>query len=102
MKKLLYLLGLPLLLLTACAENVNDEDTEFTNWQARNDAYFQAKMADAHIAIAQAQAQWGDAWEEHCPYRTYRYYAQGEGSVGAQTDSILVEIVERGTPRGAS
>lgn len=97
MKKFFWLLALPLMLLTACEENINDEDTEFDDWQARSEAFIHAKMQEGRTAISQAQAQWGDAWEAHCNYRIYRYYAQTDHTAGSEADSVLVEIIERGT-----
>lgn len=82
--------------LTACEENVNDEDPEYDNWQARNETFFQQKMGAAKAAIQAAQAQYGADWEAHCPYRILRNYAISDTLGGTLADSICVEIVETG------
>lgn len=99
MKSLLPLLwtALTLLALTACEDNADDVDnSEFTyQWAERNAAYFTERMNEAAGAIAQARAEYGDAWADHCDWRIYRSYAKLPG--GPATDSICVHITERGT-----
>jgi len=88
-------------LLTACSENLDDDDdVEFADWQTRNDAYFAERMAEARAAIATAKAQYGDAWEDHCDYRIYRNYSIGDAYAATSADSIVVLIEERGTGSG--
>lgn len=93
---LLLLLGC-LTGFTAC-EETEDYDPEYADWQARNAAYFAAQMDEARTAIAQAKAAYGESWEEHCNWRVYRCYSLSPDPAVAvkPTDSICVEIVERG------
>lgn len=93
---LLLLLGC-LTGFTAC-EETEDYDPEYADWQARNAAYFAAQMDEARTAIAQAKAAYGESWEEHCNWRVYRCYSLSQDPAVAvkPTDSICVEIVERG------
>lgn len=98
----LFLRPLPLLLaallsVMACEENVDDEDPEYNNWQARNEAFFQQKMDTAKAAIKAAQTEYGADWEAHCPYRILRNYAISDTLGGTLADSICVEIVESGS-----
>ena len=60
MKRFLFFLTLPLLLLlglTSCSENVNDEDTEYQDWKQRNEAFFREKMDIAKASVAAARVQ---------------------------------------------
>lgn len=97
----LLLLCLPLAGLTACEDNAGKEDnSEFTdNWSERNATYFTERMAEAKAAIAEAKAQYGDAWENHCAWRVYRSYAKSE-TTARPTDSICAKVVESGTGSG--
>ena len=99
MKKI-FLFLLPLLTFVSCKENIGDEDTEYTNWQARNAAYFQQKTSEGRNAIAEAKKQYGDAWEQHCKYRFYRKYLPSSTANATAFDSICVEILENGTGSG--
>jgi len=102
MKKYLFLLLCTALsVLASCEENVYEEDAEFNNWKARNEAFFQEKMSVAIAAIATAKAQYGTAWEEHCDWRIYRNYAITDAAAAKHADSICVKIVERGTGSGS-
>ncbi len=104
MKRFLFFLTLPLLLLlglTSCSENVNDEDTEYQDWKQRNEAFFREKMDIAKASVAAARAQYGEDWEAHCNYRIYRSFAVTDATAPAKVDSICVEIVERGTGSGS-
>lgn len=85
--------------LTACEENL-EEETEFYNWKARNEAAFLDISRQARNEISQARAQYGDNWEEHCKWRIFRTYAQSPESAGTATDSICVEIIETGNGSG--
>lgn len=99
MKNPLLLLSLLIMsfgLFTAC-EEYEETDPEYDNWQARNAAYFAQQLTAAKAAIAQAQATYGEAWEEHCPWRVFRNYSPTPNPDVAlkSTDSICVKIVER-------
>lgn len=101
MRLLLSILPLFLLLLTSCSENVNDENTEYRNWEQRNTAFFRQKMTEAKAAVATARSQYGDAWEQHCNYRMYRSFSVTDDTDPAKVDSICVEVVENGTGSGS-
>lgn len=93
---LLLLLGC-LTAFTAC-EETEEYDPEYADWQARNAAYFAARMGEARTAIAQARATYGDCWQEHCAWRVFRCYSlvQDPAVTVKPTDSVCVEIVEAG------
>lgn len=99
MKRLFWFLLLPLMLLS-CTENIQDEDTEYKNWENRNKTFFRQKMTEAKAAIATARAQYGDAWEQHCNYRIYRSFSVTDDTDPEKVDSICVEVVEVGTGSG--
>lgn len=97
---------IPLLLLlaivplfTACEENATD-DMEYVDWQSRNAQYFREKLSQAQAAIAAAKAAYGDDWEAHCDWRAYRTYALTEDAAATATDSICVQVLQRGTGSG--
>lgn len=100
LKKYAWLLCTALLVLTACEENVNEPDTEYAQWQTRNEAYFSQIVQTATESIRTAKAQYGDAWEEHCDWRIFRHYAITDQAAAKHADSICVKIVERGTGSG--
>ena len=52
--------------VTACSSD-EPSDPVYENWTARNAAAFSDTMRVARTAIAQAKAQYGDAWTEHTP-----------------------------------
>lgn len=86
-------------ILTACEENLYEEDT-YANWPERNAQAFSAKLGEAKAAIAAAKAAHGDDWEAHCDWRVYRTYAMTEDAQATAADSVCVQIVERGTGSG--
>lgn len=86
-------------LLTACEENLYEEDV-YANWQERNAKAFSAKLGEAKAAIAAARAAHGDDWEAHCDWRVFRTYAMTEDAKATSVDSICVQILERGTGSG--
>lgn len=86
--------------VTACSETDEDTTIEWTDWAARNEAYFLEQMATARAAIAQAQAAYGDQWEAHCDWRVYKNYRLAVDDPGTAFDSICVQIVNRGTGSG--
>ena len=98
MKRLFPLLCLllPIWTLTACEDNAGEEDnSEFTdNWTQRNADYFSQTLAQARQAVAEAKANYGEAWEDHCDWRVFRSYAKMAG--GPQTDSICAKVIQRG------
>lgn len=52
------------LAVTACSSD-ETTDSVYENWAARNSAAFSDTLSMARTAIAQAKAQYGDAWTEH-------------------------------------
>ncbi|MDY6113057.1 MAG: hypothetical protein SPI56_00655, partial [Alloprevotella sp.] len=86
-----------LLTLAACSESDPVEAVEYQDWQARNAADFQQQLAKAKTAVAQAKAQYGDAWEQYCPWRLLRNYAISDTIGGTSTDTVVVEILRHGT-----
>lgn len=84
------------ILFSSCSET-EDTDNEFADWKNRNEAYFANAMRIAGDSIAEARALYGSDWEQHCNYRQYLCYSRHNGSAHAQTDSIAVEILKRGT-----
>lgn len=93
----LLIFAVALFTLTACEENITEDDPEYDNWKARNETYFEQKMTEAKAAIATAKAQYGDDWENHCSYRILRNYSISSTTGGSLKDSICVEIVETGS-----
>lgn len=99
--RLVLLAALPavaaLLQLTSCSET-EDTQNEFADWKNRNEAYFDNAMRTAGDSIAYARAIYGGSdWEEHCNWRQYLCYSRQTGSPHESTDSIVVEILKRGT-----
>lgn len=94
---LLFVLVCP---FVAACDDDDDTDPEWVGWQERNDAYFIAKMDTARQAIAQAQAEYGDDWEDYCTWRVYKDLALAAETVGDYDDSICVEVINRGTGSG--
>ena len=101
MKKILYILVaiFSLSAFVACTET-SEENTEFDNWQERNETAFRDTLARANREVAAAKAQWGDAWEEHCDWRTYASYCVAPGGKHTWEDSIAVHVIEHGTGSG--
>lgn len=92
---LCLILLLPIGIMTSCEENV-DEEEEYVDWKAKNTTAFAKQLDEAKQAIAQAEAAYGEAWTDHCPWRIFRSYAQDESVAGVATDSICVKIIETG------
>lgn len=95
MKKYIYIFLTSIMCLTSCSE-VIDEYDPYVDWQARNAAWFEDTVKIAREAIAQAQALYGDKWQEHCEWRMYKSLLKTDSSVGPVTDSICVRILNRG------
>lgn len=94
------LLLLPLLLgaiASACSDDTPEYDPYY-DWQARNAAWFRSVADSAHVAILEAQAQYGDQWPQHCQWRQYKTLTQAQDyDTHRPTDSIYVRILGRGT-----
>ncbi len=93
MKKYVYLL----LAMAACLSSCQEKEEVFdpySDWTARNAQWFEDTVQVARAAIAQAKAQHGEEWEEHCPWRMYKSTFKSTTSTGPVTDSICVRIIE--------
>lgn len=99
MKQILFLLLAVVGLFSACSEKEN-VSTEYANWQARNQVAFIDTLRTANAAIAQAKAQWGDDWQAHCDWRTFRSYALAEEAQATWKDSIAVRVLVEGQGSG--
>ncbi len=96
MKKCLYILLSLMLCLVSCSETDNIYDP-YEDWQSRNAKWFEDTAIVARQAIAEAKAQYGEHWEEHCDWRMYKSLLRTTSSVGPVTDSICVRILKHGT-----
>lgn len=80
------------LAVTACSSD-ETTDSVYENWTARNSAAFSDTLNMARTAIAQAKAQYGDAWTEHTPWRVFGNYTLGTGGKPTANDSLVVRVV---------
>ena len=80
------------LAVTACSSD-ETTDSVYENWAARNSAAFSDTLSMARKAIAQAKAQYGDAWTEHTPWRVFGNYTLGTGGKPTANDSLVVRVV---------
>lgn len=78
--------------VTACSSD-EPSDPVYENWTARNSAAFSDTLSMARTAIAQAKAQYGDAWTEHTPWRVFGNYTLGTGGKPTANDSLVVRVV---------
>ena len=94
-------LALPAAARASCAET-EQTNTEYDDWCNRNNAYFTERMAEARADVAQAKAAYGDDWEAHCDWRTFRSAAKATdpAAPAAVTDSICCKVIDRGTGTG--
>ena len=96
-RNLFPLLLLLLTTLTVACSSDKEEDTEFSDWKNRNDAYFASVRSGALDTIRKARSNYGDKWEENCLWRTYLSYSLDETAQNSSTDSIYVRILKKGT-----
>ncbi|MCD7722025.1 MAG: hypothetical protein LUI09_07330, partial [Prevotellaceae bacterium] len=83
--------------LSSCSET-DDTWDPYYNWQERNAEWFREITDSARTAIAEAQAEYGDEWEDHCDWRRYKSLLKAQDyDSGLYTDSICVHILKRGT-----
>ena len=80
------------LAVTACSSD-ETTDSVYENWAARNSTAFSDTLSMARTAIAQAKAQYGDAWTEHTPWRVFGNYTLGTGGKPTANDSLVVRVV---------
>lgn len=87
MKKFLYVsLTLLVALLSSCSET-SEEDTEFADWQNRNDAYFAQIYNQAKSAIDNGDTSW----------KIIRSYSKNP-EVNEPTLDIVVKVINEGNP----
>lgn len=97
---------LVMLCFCSCKDEVAATFNPYTNWAARNDAWFRQVCEQARQSIADPDsvAKYGDSiWRnEKCDWRMYKSLLKS-ASFDSQllTDSICVHIIERGTDAGA-
>ena len=86
----------------ASCEETGQTDTEHYDWCNRNNVYFAERMAEARAAVAQAKAAYGNDWEAHCAWRTFRSATKPTDPAAAAmtTDSICCKVIDRGTGTG--
>lgn len=85
------------LLGASCSEEDSTWDP-YKNWKARNAEWYLQITDSARTAIAQAKAQWGDDWENHCEWRRYKSLWQDAAyDTGDYRDSVCVHIYKKGT-----
>lgn len=90
------LTSLACMICVSCEENVDDaEKAEYANWPSRNAEFFANTLATARAEVAKAQAEYGDDWQKHCPWRLMLSYAKEPG--GLATDTICAKVIETGT-----
>ncbi len=85
---------------SSCSNDSGDDNNEFENWQERNNAYFSSIRSNALDSIRQAKTLYGSNWTKHCNWRTYLSYSLDSTITNNSTDSIYVEIVNKGTGSG--
>ena len=103
MKKILLPCLLMLLGLSLCACSEEDDNStkgEYTNWKARNEAWWGEQMATARAAIAEAKALYGNDWQAHSQWLILKNYNVAPQQPGQPSDSIPVHIIQRGEGSG--
>lgn len=94
MKQYLYILLSMVLCMVSCSETSEVHDP-YEDWQSRNATWFEDTVQVARAAIAQAKADHGDDWMNHCRWRMYKSLFKTTTSAGPVTDSICVRIIGR-------
>lgn len=82
--------------LGSCAEDEAGYDPYY-NWAARNEAWYLQTAETARKAIAEAKAEYGDDWENHCEWRMFKSLLRSQSyNSGNVMDSICVRIHKNG------
>lgn len=82
--------------MVSCSEDEQEWDP-YANWQMRNRIWFWLVADTARTAIAEAKAQYGDQWQDHCQWRMMKRLDQSQDyNTGRVDDSICVRIISRG------
>ena len=92
------LCSLPLLL--SCQNDDDTDSSEYHDWQARNEAYFESIRSNALDSIRQAQTTYGNGWASHCNWKTFLNYSLDSTLTNKATDSIYVQVINKGTGSG--
>ncbi len=81
---------------TSCSES-DDTWNPYFDWKTRNEQWFAEITDSARTAIAEAQALYGDEWEDYCDWRRYKTLLKAQDyDTGNAADSICVHILARG------
>ena len=89
-------LSLFIFFFSSCSSDSSDYDP-YHHWRTRNEAWYAGVADSARTAIAAAQRQYGDRWEEHCDWRMYKSLRRSPiYQTGHLEDSICVHILTRG------
>lgn len=87
--------------LTSCSDDNNsDSDNEYSNWEVRNDAYFETIREAALDTMRMAKNQYGNGWPTMCNWRAYLSYSLDSTMTNKSTDSVYVQILQCGTGSG--
>ena len=92
LSELVGLVFLVSLVLVSCSEKSNEWDPYYS-WETRNAMWFEEVADSARTAIAEAKAQYGTEWEEHCQWRMFKSLQRSADLQGPLTDSIVCKIV---------
>lgn len=85
------------ILFASCSEDTEEYD-QYHDWAERNAAWYVEIADSARTAIAEAQAAYGDEWEQHCQWRMIKsVYQSPTYQSGLLGDSICVRILQSGT-----
>lgn len=94
---LYFILCILSFIVSSCSSDSEDYDA-YSDWQARNAAWYLQIADSARTAIAQARRQYGSEWEQHCNWRMYKSLQRSQTvQSGRTTDSICVRVIQRGT-----
>jgi FKBP-type peptidyl-prolyl cis-trans isomerase FklB len=98
---LVGLVWLVSLVFVSCSEQSNEWDPYYS-WESRNALWFEEVADSARTAIAEAKAQYGEEWEDHCQWRMIKSLQRSSDVQGPVTDSIICKIVpaQPGTVKG--
>lgn len=76
-----------LLAVVSCSET-EETDTEYDDWQAKNDAFFEQRYQDALDSIAVNPTKW----------KLIKSFSKDSSVEGAHTDYIIVHVISQRTP----
>ena len=79
--------------MTSCSES-NDEDTEYQNWETRNNEYFENVYQQAKVAIDAGDGSWLIV-KSYTKVNGLKAYAEGVELGGSHTDCIVAHVVSQ-------